>query len=496
MEDFDNIRVAPEEIDVNVIEAGEDKETGAYGAFTKKVVDVVRSLSKTRRSSQNRGNRSEEEGSINENAGRGRRRYRTYGEKEKRGLDENELLEREYERAERYKEKLKRIERNIAILKMENESDSSSELSEMEELEEKREPTLRRVGTIQRLHKEEKRKIQVLKNDENEDECTDSECTEYREREVGKSPLAGAEEGHEKPKTSASFFVALKNNTLLYKDTPTRDNLAGWLTGFWDMLELCWPNQLTEKDKIKLCTTRFPSAIQKAANNAELDTKKQLFTLASTLFGHGGLNQAKSYRRFFEATPQNQSGLLAYVNHLEQLSQCIDLPESKRTELILEQVVANIPIAYRHMLRQREDIAKVKGRKITVISMLKPIFDDTQAVLEIERFFKADKSKTYQVKESKEEQRTEQKREVRSVPPMRNERNMTQGFRPSNERHYRDSRMRQGPRCVRCGLVGHTGSQCKTYRRESNAACNWCDKNTRVKNFHFESDCQNKTRRN
>ena len=496
---MDDIRIEPEDVrvDVNIIENVEDRASNASGGLTKKVVEAFRSLSKTRRSSQNRETRSEEEGSMNENTERGRRRYRTYGEKEKRGLEEHELLARQYEKAEKYKEKLKRIERKIAILKMENDSDSSSRLSEMEELEERRERPLRRVGTIQRLHKEEKKRTEALKNnDENEDENDDSESTEYKEGEIERGLPIGAEGGYGKPKTSASFFTALKNNTLLYKDTPTRDNLAGWLTGFWDTLESCWPDQLSEKDKIKLCTSRFPAPIQKAANNAELDNKKQLFTLASTLFGHGGINQAKSYRRFFEATPQNQSGLLAYVNHLEQLSQCIDLPESKRTELILEQVEANIPIAYRHMLRQREDIAKVKGRKITVISMLKPIFDDTQAVLEIERFFKTDKSKTFQVKESKEEQRTEQRREVRNIPPMRNERNMTQGFRPSNERHYRDSRMRQGPRCVRCGLVGHTGTQCKTYRRESNAACNWCDKNTRVKNFHFESDCQNKTRRN
>ena len=86
MENIDDIRFEPEEVrvKVNIIESVEDRESIGSGGFTKKVVDAFRSLSKTRRPSQNRETRSEEEGSMNENTDRGRRRYRTYSEKEKR----------------------------------------------------------------------------------------------------------------------------------------------------------------------------------------------------------------------------------------------------------------------------------------------------------------------------------------------------------------------------------------------------------------------------
>ena len=497
-------KIEPVEPLINVVDlmTEDDVASNNDDKLADRVRNVFKTINKSRKNSKERDQAKKEENEgenkIKERAEHNVNKKRVRGEESKR-----EALDRKYERQERLREKMNRLSREIEVLKLNDESESSDDESEFEGLERRQETLndLRRAGTLQRAYQEEDLSNATDYKAFGSERDTDVNLPMLKEKagEYSKVEVRG----HKSSKNE--FFTALKNNRLLYKIEPTKDNLAGWLSTFWEIISTCWPD-LSVRDKIKVCATRFTPAIQSAVNNAEINTKKELFTLASTLYGHGGLNQAKSYRRFFEAVPQSQGSLLEYVNHLETLAECIEIEEEKRVELVLEQIVIHIPITYRHMLKQRGDIEKGKGKKLAVLDILRPIFDDTAAVSEIERFFKTERSRTNQVKEYREEQKVEVKKEDRSSAPMRNDRGRPQGFRhqgfrpqgfrPNNDRFHRESRPGNGPRCARCGLIGHIGNICRKYQREAATPCNWCDKAFRVKNFHFESDCIPKTKRN
>ena len=294
---------------------------------------------------------------------------------------------------------------------------------------------------------------------------------------------------------SGDFFNALKNHTQLVKGSPTKENLAGWLNNYWVTISNCWPS-LKTSEKIRLLSLRLPNEIGKAAANANLKTKSEIFELATTLFGYGGLDESSNYTRFFRATPTTHPGLLAFVNHLTELSLAIDIKEAERPALVLKQIVAYLPCAYRTLIEQREASFRMSGKRINVIDILSPIFSDKAALQEIEKNFKIGKegrhAGCFQVKSEGAHGVTSSNGEKRGFGE--GDQRAPVGNQGKGSTRSNDSNNISVGRCSKCGGSRHVARECQLYKNESKYACSHCETHYNRKHFHYVGDCLNKPR--
>ena len=254
----------------------------------------------------------------------------------------------------------------------------------------------------------------------------------------------------------SEFLTAMKLSNQLVKTTPTPSNIHGWLQQFYDCLSTTFP-ALKESEKCTLAINRFPTDISEHMSAAKIVTKTELFETAITLFSQGNADVVDSLGRFFECTPKKGSSLLTFVNQLQALVSTLNVSEEKRPVVVLKRIKHFLPPFHQEVVSQRISNSTLIGEKITVVNILRPIFESKETLIEVEKSFSTI-ARVNQVTE------------------------MSQG--------KKNPRIPFRKRCAKCAGFNHTTENCPLYKTEAKTGCQNCEELMGYTNhYHLPTEC-------